>query len=302
MSSILQTTPQLIKEAAGDWLEDKAPQLGASLAFYAALSISPLLVLLVAIAAFFLGEEAAAGRIDEQFRSLLGEQGADSLQDLLKNANHPTAGITATILSIVTLLFGASGVFGQLQAALNAVWEVEPKPGAGVWGFIRQRFLSITMVLVVAFLLLVSLAVSAFLASLGGVFDRLPVKSEWLLWALNIGASFIVIAALFAMLFKYLPDVKIAWRDVWFGAIVTSALFLIGKAAIGLYLGRSSTATTYGMAGSFVVLLLWVYYSAQIFFFGAELTQVYAKLRGARIRPAEGAQRIDKATASPKKA
>jgi membrane protein len=278
-----------IKQAAVDWVDDKAAQLGAALAFYSALSISPLLVLLLAIAAFFLGPEAAAGRIDEQFRSLLGERGADAVQDIVKSSDHPSAGLLATVLSIVTLLFGASGVFGQLQSALNTIWEVEGTTASGIWGFIRQRFLSLTMVMVVAFLLLVSLAVSAMLASLGGAIDRLPIEGEWALWGLNAAASFAIISALFAMLFKYLPDVTIAWRDVWFGALVTAALFLIGKAAIGVYLGRSSMASSYGVAGSFVVLLLWVYYSAQIFFFGAELTQVYASYRGHRIRPDEGA-------------
>ncbi len=283
------TPVALVKQAAVDWVDDQAPQLGAALAFYSALSISPLLVLLLAIAAFFLGPDAAAGRLDDQFRPLVGERGADALQDLISSADRPTAGLMATFLSLATLMFGASGMFGQLQTTLNVIWEVKPQTGGGVWGFLRQRFLSMTMVMVVAFLLLVSLVVSATLASLGGVLERLPIAAERVAWSLNAVVSFLIIAALFAMLFKYLPDAIIAWRDVWFGALVTSGLFLIGKTAIGLYLGRSSMASSYGVAGSFVVLLLWVYYSSQIFFFGAELTQVYARQRGRRILPEQTA-------------
>ena len=189
----------------------------------------------------------------------------------------------------MTLLFGASGVFGQLQDALNTIWEVKPKSGRGFWGFVKDRFLSFTMVMGVAFLLLVSLLITAALASFGLVAERLPESVQWIAQITNMVVSFIVITALFAMMFKLLPDVKMAWSDVWLGAVVTAVLFTAGKFAIGLYLGHSSMASSYGVAGSFVVLLVWTYYSWQILFFGAELTQVYANEHGSRIVPAENA-------------
>jgi membrane protein len=186
------------------------------------------------------------------------------------------------------LLFGASGVFGQLQSALNTIWEVQPKPGRGVWGFIRDRFLSFTMVLGTAFLLLVSLLLTTAIATLGNLVT-VPDSLQWLAQIANFVGSFVIISVLFAMMFKLLPDVKMAWSDVWLGAIITAALFTVGKFAIGLYLGHSSMASSYGVAGSFVVLLVWVFYSAQILFFGAELTQVYANKFGSRIVPDENA-------------
>jgi membrane protein len=195
----------------------------------------------------------------------------------------------ATVLSVVTLLLGASGVFGQLQDALNTIWEVKPKPNQGIWGFIRTRFLSFAMVLGIGFLLLVSLLLSSALAFMGSFLDRMPEQLHFLAQALNFVFSTAVITLLFALMFKLLPDVKMAWRDVWLGAFVTAVLFSIGKILIGLYLGHSAMASSYGVAGSFVVLLVWVYYSAQILFFGAELTQVYANRYGSRIVPDEHA-------------
>lgn len=280
----------MVKQVATEWSEDKVPQLGAALAFYTALSIAPLLVISLGIAAAVFGQEAAQGQVVAQLGDLVGEQGAKAIQEMIANANQPAEGVFATVLSTIILLFGASGVFGQLQESLNTIWEVQPKPGRGILGIIRDRFLSFAMVLGCAFLLLVSLLLSTALGALGSVLDRLPESLEWLSHALHLGVSFIVITLLFAMMFKYLPDVKIQWRDVWLGAVITAALFTIGKFAIGLYLGKSSMASSYGVAGSFVVLLVWVYYSAQILFAGAEFTQVYADRYGSRIVPAENAE------------
>jgi membrane protein len=280
---------RLLKQTFSEWSADKAPQLGAALAFYTALSIAPLLVIVLGIVGLFFGEEAVSGQILTEMRSMVGDEGAKAIEQMIASANKPTEGTVATVLSVVTLMFGASGVFGQLQSTLNTIWGVEPKPGRGIWGMIRDRFLSFAMVIGIAFLLLVSLIISAVLTAMGTVFNQLPDSLHWVAQALNFGVSFLIITLLFAMMFKYLPDVKIGWRDVWLGATVTAALFTVGKFAIGLYLGHSAMASSYGVAGSFVVLLVWVYYSAQILFFGAELTQVYANFFGSKIVPAENA-------------
>jgi membrane protein len=280
-----------VKQTATEWMEDKVPQLGAALAFYTALSIAPLLVISLSIAATVFGEEAARGQILVQMRSLVGDQGASAIQDMIANASKPGEGIVATAISIVILFAGASGVFGELQQSLNTIWKVQPKPGRGIMGMIRDRFLSFTMVLGIAFLLLVSLILDAALSTLAGmvhVNDAIP----WIGEAIHLLISFAVITVLFAVMFKYLPDVKIHWRDVWLGAIVTAILFTIGKFGIGLYLGHSTMASSYGVAGSFVVLLVWVYYSAQLLYFGAEFTQVYANRYGERIVPSENAEPV----------
>ena len=281
---------QLLRQTVSEYLEDKAPQLGASLAFYSALSIAPMLVIALAIAGLFFDQEAARGQITGELRTMVGDDGGQAIEDMIESADQPDVGSVAAIFGIITLLFGASGVFGQLQDALNTIWEVKPKPGRGVWGFIRDRFLSFAMVLGVAFLLLVSLLLSAALSAVSTWTDQLPTNVEWLAPIGHFLVSFLVITVLFALIFKLLPDVKMAWSDVWVGAIVTAGLFSIGKFAIGLYLGQSSMASSYGVAGSFVVFLLWVYYSAQILFFGAEITQVYANHYGSQIEPADHAE------------
>jgi membrane protein len=288
---------RLLIQTFSDWYNDKAPELGAALAFYTALSVAPLLVIVLGIAALVFGQQAASGEIINQMQQMVGEQGAKAIADMIQSANQPTKGTIATVLSVVTLLFGASGVFGELQSALNSIWRVQPKPGRGIWGIIRDRFVSFAMVLGVAFLLLVSLVISTVLAAMGTLLNQLPDSLHWIAQVLNAGVSFVVITLLFAMIFRVLPDVKIAWRDVWLGAIVTAALFTVGKTAIGLYLGQSAMASSYGVAGSFVVFLVWVYYSAQILYFGAELTKVYANQFGSKIVPAENAMPIAAAPA-----
>jgi membrane protein len=283
---------RLLMQTFSDWSNDKAPELGAALAFYTALSIAPLLVIVLGVAAMVFGQQAASGKIINQMRQMVGEQGAKAIADMIQNANQPKEGTIATVLSVVTLVFGASGVFGELQSSLNTIWRVQPKPGRGLWGVIHDRFLSFAMVVGVAFLLLVSLIISTVLTALGTLLNQLPEALHWIAQGLNVGVSFLVITLLFAMIFRVLPDVKISWWDVWLGAIVTAALFTIGKTAIGLYLGHSAMASSYGVAGSFVVFLVWVYYSAQILYFGAELTKVYANQFGSKIVPAENAMPI----------
>jgi membrane protein len=283
---------ELLKQTFTEWNEDKVPRLGAALAFYTALSIAPLLVISLRIAALFFGDEAARGEIEHQMQSMIGKQGAEAVQAMLENANRPESGFIATGLSVTTLLFGASGVFGQLQDSLNTIWEVKPKEGRGIWGFLRDRFLSMAMVMGVAFLLLVSLVVSAALSFTGSYAFSWLRQFQVVSQALNVIVSLIIFTGLFAMMFKYLPDVKIAWKDVWLGAAMTAVLFTIGKFAIGLYLGHSSFASSYGVAGSLIVLLVWVYYSAEIVFFGAEFTQVYANRYGKKIVPSENAEPV----------
>lgn len=275
----------MLREAASDWLEDNVPQQGAALAFYSLLSLAPLLMIAIAIAALFFGEEAARGELNDQIKDLVGREGAKATEAMLENAKRPGSGGTlATVIGVGTLLFGASGVFGQLQETLNRIWDVPTNKSGGIWDMIRSRFLSFAMVLVIGFLLLASLVLSAVIAGAGKYLsDIIPGLEAWLQTA-NTVASFVIITVLFALIFKVLPDTSIAWRDVWIGALLTSLLFTIGKLLIGLYLGKSGMASAYGTAGSLVVLIVWVYYSAQIMFFGAELAHVYAERHGSRSR------------------
>lgn len=292
-----RTLWHLVKEAAADWSHDRAPRLGAALAYYTVFSLVPFLVVVIALIGLVLGQEAAQSAILSHIATLVGNQSAAAIKDMIQRADQPSTGLVATGLAVVTLLFGASGVFGQLQDALNTVWGVEPKEGRGVWGFIKDRFLSFVAVLGTGFLLLVSLILSSALAAFGKWFSGLLPLPEALLHLFNFVLSFVVVTGLFALIFKVLPDAKVAWRDVWVGALLTAALFTIGKYALGLYLGKSNVASAYGAAGSLVLILLWVYYSAQILLYGAEFTQVYANRLGERIVPAPDAQ-----VANPRKA
>jgi membrane protein len=280
----------ILKETASEWMEDRAQSLGAALAYYTVFSLAPLLLIAIAIAGFFFGREAAQGQIFDQLRGLLGEASGKAMQDLIQNANtKPATGVMAALIGAVTLLFGASGVFGQLQTSLNAIWGVQPKPGRGVLGIIQDRILSFGFILVVGFLLLVSLLFTATIALVGEWFGGMVPGMEALIQILNSVLSLALITLLFATIFKFLPDAKIAWHDVWIGAFITAVLFTVGKFALGLYLGKSGVASSYGAAGSLIVLLLWVYYSSQILFFGAEFTQVYANRFGSHVAPADNA-------------
>ncbi|HEY5812253.1 MAG TPA: YihY/virulence factor BrkB family protein, partial [Terrimicrobiaceae bacterium] len=250
------------KQAAAEWLEDEAPTLGAALAYYTVFSLAPLLIISISIAGAVLGQEAAQGQIFDQVRSLIGEESGKAMQEMVQEANaKPATSVFAGIVGFVTLVFGASGVFGQLQSSLNAIWGVKPKPGQGILGMIRDRILSFGFILVIGFLLLVSLVLTASIAFVGEWFGNAVPAMEALVQGLNLVLSMVVITLLFAMMFKFLPDAKIAWHDVWIGAFITAALFTIGKFVLGLYLGKSGVSSSYGAAGSLIVLLLWVYYS-----------------------------------------
>lgn len=283
---------QVFKAAGLEWIKDKIPQLGAALAFYSVLSMAPMLVIAIAVAGMVFGQEAASGQLDTQIRGLVGKEGAEAVKEMLANAQKPAEGILAGVVGVVTLLVASSGVFGQLQDSMNTIWEVEPKPGRGIWGLIKDRFLSLSMVFGIGFLLLVSLVLSSVLSALGGAFEGLLPVPAPLLQGVELVVSFTVVTLLFAMIYKFLPDVKIAWGDVWVGSVITALLFTVGKLAIGLYLGKSSFGSAYGAAGSLVVLLVWIYYSSQILFFGAEFTKAYANQKGSRIRPDEDARPV----------
>jgi membrane protein len=285
----VRATWPLLKEAFNEWSEDRAPRLGAALAYYTIFSIVPLLMVAIGLAGLVFGEEVARGEILRQISGLVGERSAATIQEMLQQARQPTTGIWGSVVGITMLLLGASGVFGQLQDALNSVWGVKAKPGAGIMGMLKDRFLSFVTVLGTAFLLLVSLLLSAGLAAVGKSLSGFLPAPESVLQALNFVISFAVITLLFAMIFKILPDVKLQWGDVWIGAAVTALLFTIGKSLIGLYLGKSDIGTVFGAAGSLVILLVWVYYSAQILLFGAEFTAVYTNRYGSRLEPAENA-------------
>lgn len=279
----------LLKEIFAEWSEDNASRLAASLAYYAIFSLAPLLIIAIAIAGFFLGRASVRQEILLQIQGLVGEGGSKFVQNLIENTSRPGASTWATIIGLVTLLLGASGVYGQLQNALNTIWEVEPKPGRGIPHTLVARFLSFTMVLGTGFLLLISMFATTALAIISSFFRNL-LPGTGILWQIINGVvSFGLITLLFAVIFKVLPDVRIEWNDVWVGAAVTAVLFTIGKFVIGFYLGSRSVSSAYGAAGSLVAILLWIYYSAQILFFGAEFTQVYARRYGSRIRPGKGA-------------
>lgn len=285
----LRAVWDLLKKTSSKWSEDKVPRLGAALAYYTVFSLAPLLIIVIAIAGLVFGQEAAQGQIVEQIKGLVGEQSAHAIQTMIQRAQKPSTGMLAAAFTVLMLLLGASGVFGQLQDALNTIWGVAPKPGRGLFGTLKDRFVSFLAVLGTGFLLLVSLVVSALLAAIGRAFQAWLPAPEALLHGLNVLVSFGVITLLFAMIFKVLPDAKVAWRDVWIGAVVTALLFTIGKYLIGLYLGRREVSTTYGAGASLVIVLLWVYYASQILLFGAEFTAVYASEYGSRIVPAEEA-------------
>jgi membrane protein len=278
----------LLKQTLTEWSEDNVPRMGAAMAYYTIFSIAPLLLIVIAIAGLVFGQEAAQGAIMEQIQGLVGPTGAQAIETMLANASKPSSGLMATVIGIVTLLAGATGVFGELQAALNTIWEAPERPSRGLLGFLRHRFLSLLMVIGMGFLLLVSLVLSAGLAALGSFYsDLLPIP-EFVLQGLNFVISFAVITVLFAMMYKILPDVAIAWRDVWIGAALTAFLFTIGKGLIGLYLGKAGFSSAYGAAGSLVVILVWIYYSTQILLLGAEFSQVYAKTYGIAKRESAG--------------
>jgi membrane protein len=282
----------LLKKTATQWMNDKCPQLGAALAYFTVFSLAPLVLLLLAFFGLFFGSDHARDKIIEQLRYMIDPSGIQVIKDIASSAAKPQSGILATLLGVVVGLFGASGVFGQLQDALNTIWGVKAKPGAGLWAFLRARFLSFAMVAGVCFLLLVSLTVESVLRGLSTYLQNLlpggHILALLLFLILDVGA----VIALFAMIFRFLPDIKIGWRDVWIGASLTGLLFVLGKFILGLYLGSGAAGSAYGAASSLITLLLWIYYSAQILLFGAEFTQVYTHSYGSRIEPEDHAVRV----------
>ncbi|MDB5104365.1 MAG: YihY/virulence factor BrkB family protein [Fibrobacteres bacterium] len=282
----------LMKDSASAWSDDKASRLAAALSYYTIFSIAPLLVLAIAVAGMVFGQEAATNQLFFQIRGLVGDQGAEAIQTMVSSVHRSGGGVIATLVGLVTLLLGASGAFGQLQDALNTIWQVKPKPGQGIKGFLRTRILSFSMVLVIGFMLLVTLVLSAVLAGLGSYLERiLPIPAA-AIQALNFAISFGITALLFTLIYKVLPDVTCKWKDVWIGGVVTAFLFSLGRYLIGLYLGRGSVSSAYGAAGSLVIILLWIYYSSQILFFGAEFTKVYANTFGSHIKPSPHAEPV----------
>ena len=274
----------LLKTAYLEWSKDKAPRMSAALAYYTIFSLAPLLIIAIAIAGLAFGMQAAQGEIAEQIEGLIGRDGAKAVESMIQSAHKPAHGVIGSLIGVFVLFLGASGVFSEMQDALNSIWHVNPDSKAGVLNLIKERFLSFGMVLGIGFLLLVSLLLSALLAAivkyLGGIFPVLAVLLE----SLDFLLSVLSITVLFAMIFKLLPSIKIAWSDVWVGAALTSLLFTTGKFVIGFYIGKSVSASAYGAAGSLVVVVAWIYYSALLLYFGAEFTRVYARTLGSQAR------------------
>jgi membrane protein len=296
-----RSTWALLKDTAADWSEDEVPRMSGALAYYTLLSLAPLLVLAVSIAGLVFGDDAARGQVSQELTSLMGAQASEAIETILTHAKGPEKGIAGTIVGGAVLLFGASGVFGELQSALNTIWKVEPKPGRGVWGVVRDRFFSFTMVLGVAFLLLVSLVLSAALSAVGAFFSGQLPGGEVLWQIVNGLLSLVIVTALFALLFSFVPDVKVRFSDVLPGAALTAVLFTVGKFLLGFYLARASVTSAYGAAGSLIVLVIWVYYTSQIMLSGAEFTQVYTRRRKP-VEPSSQAVPKPEAVAPPERA
>ena len=285
----------LLKQTFNEWLQDKAPQLGAALAYYTVFSLAPLILVLLSIVGVIFREDPAGAwtKITQQMSYFLDPSAMEVVQSIAQKASQPGKSTIATIIGIALALFGASGVFGQLQDALNTIWGVKAKPGRGIWGFLRNRFLSFAMVGGICFLLLVSLAIEALLKGFSHYVQSLLPGGMVIALAVYLVFDFTVVVLLFAMIFKFLPDVKIQWRDVWMGAVITAILFGLGKWLLGFYLGSGAAGSAYGAASSLITLLLWVYYSSQILLFGAEFTQVYAARAGRAFKPSDYAVRVE---------
>jgi membrane protein len=284
----------LIMDTLKEWQEDQGSRLAAALAYYTTFSIAPLLVLVIAIAGLLGGRDAAHGLVMAQVEDLTGVEGKEFVQSMIETAAEPSTGTAASIIGAGVLIVGALGVFNEMQNALNTIWDVEPKKikkwEGRILRFLSKRLLSFSLLIGIGFLLLVSLVVSAGLSALNEYFRGFPVFSEIMIQALNLFTSLGLIALLFALVFKYVPDVEITWRNVWLGSVITAILFTVGKTLIGLYLGRSAVGSTFGAAGSLVLIMVWVYYSSQILFLGAEFTQVYSKKTSPKPPPNEHAK------------
>lgn len=287
---ILRTGWEVVKETFSSFVDDKVPRLAAALSYYTIFAMAPTLVIVIGVASMVFGQDAAQGKIVTEIEGLVGRDGAIAVESILKNSAQDETGLLATILGFALLIVGATSVFIELQDSLNSIWGVAPKPGRGIKGLIRDRVLSFAMVIGTGFVLMVSLLVSAALSALEGWIARvLPDLSVFVVQVVQNVVSLAIITLLIGAIYRVLPDAKIAWRDVGIGALITAALFTLGKFLIGLYLGQGSVASAYGAAGSLAVLFVWVYYSGLIFFLGAEFTQVYANRWGGRVEPASNA-------------
>lgn len=286
----------ILKATVMDWIDDNAARVAASLAFYTLLSMAPLILLTIALVGALLGAESARARVLAEVGAVVGPQAAGALSAIVESAHRSNSSFISSVIGFVVLFVGASGVFGELQYALDTIWGVKPKPGRGVMGVIRDRLFSFSMVIAIAFVLLVSLIITTLLSAVGRfIADSLPGGA--LLWqCANMAVSIGVITLLFAIIFKVVPDVQVRWRDVGFGAFVTAVLFSAGKYALGLYLGTSTVASSFGAAGSVVALVIWVYYSSQLVFLGAEFTQVLVRRNGVDIKPSKNAMFLDEQT------
>jgi membrane protein len=278
----LSETQALVVAAVNSWLEDRAPSMGAAIAYYTVFSLAPMLILVISIAGLLYDETAAQGAVMAQMRELLGPQGAGAVQTMLASAGRGQGGVIASAVGLTLLALAATTVFGELQASLNVIWKAAPRPGSPVTTLIRIRLVSLALIVGIGFLLLVTLVISASLTALAGYLYSIFPYLDLVMRVVNFALSFGVTTALFAMIYKVLPDTHIGWGDVWIAALTTSFLFTIGKFAISLYIGSSDVASTYGAAGALVIILVWVYYSAQIFMFGAEFSKVYAERYGSR--------------------
>jgi membrane protein len=296
--TVISSSWSVVKQTVASYLSDNVPRLAAALSYYTVFSIAPLLIIATGIAGIAFGHEAATGQVHAQIAGLIGHQGAEAIQDLIKGASQERHGLLATVIGVAVLLIGASGVFGELQQSLNAIWAVRAKPGRSWLTLLRARFLSFSMVFAIGFLLMVSLLLSAGLSAatnwLAGQWEAFAAAAQ----IVNLVVSLIVITALFALIYRFLPDVRLGWRDVILGSAITAAMFTLGKFLIGFYIGHGSFGSSYGAVGSLVVLLVWVYYSAQIFLIGAELTKAVAIKRGSPAPPKPHAEREPCSTAA----
>lgn len=283
---------ELLKQSYLEWSRDNGMRLGAALAYYAVFSLAPILLICIAIAGLAFGHKAAEGRVLGTLQGVLGTHGAAAVQMLMGASRKPAKGIVAAVLGMIALLVGATGAFSELKGTLNMIWEVKPPPRGSIWEFVSSRFLGFQVVLGIGFLLLLSVALTAALNGMGEHMGRLLPMPSVVMGAIDFFASLAVFALLFAIIFRVLPDAEISWGDVWVGSLMTSLLFSIGKWLIGLYIGKSFSASVYGAAGSLVALIVWLYYSAQILYFGAEFTQLYASKYGSRVAPKPGAERV----------
>ncbi|HVT39297.1 MAG TPA: YihY/virulence factor BrkB family protein [Gemmatimonadaceae bacterium] len=272
----------MLRQTFSKWNADDAPRLGAAIAYYSILSMAPLVVLVLAIVALIFGRAAAKNQLLAQVGAMMGAQGAETVKALIEHAQEPASGALASVLGILTLLLGASAVFGELRSALNKIWDVTPAADDGLWATVKQRFFSFGMVLAVGFLLLVSLLLSSVLTALSNFFGGFLSIPRFLLSIFDLVISLAGIAVSFALIFRYVPNRRIPWKDLWVGAIFTALLFTIGKFLIGLYIGNAAVGSAYGAAGSLVIVIVWVYYSALIFLFGAEFTHVLSSGRHTR--------------------